>query len=307
MHLEIVYDFSSQACINAMKRFIARRGRLLNLYCDNATAFVGANRELKELRVQLLGQFKTEHWNNFCLEQGINFHFIPARSPHFGGLWEAGVKSFKHHFRRILGSKSLRLDEMVTAVTQIESILNSRPLTPLSNNAEDLNALTPGHFIIGEPMFSIPEPDVTDMSINRLNRFQELKRSVQDFWHRWSRDYVSQLHQRPKWQTETHNDPVQGALVLLKQEHLPPLQWNLGRVVETYAGSDGHIRVVLVRTVRGMFKRAVTEVCTLPIDVLPTSSPIESQRSHERKQLGTDNGRIQVQIPRTTHRRIKRS
>lgn len=283
MHLEVVYDLSSQACINAMKRFIARRGRLVNLYCDNATTFVGANRELKELRAQFLEQFRAESWNNFCLEQGIKFHFIPARSPHFGGLWEAGIKSFKYHFRRIMGNKSLRLDEMITAVTQIESILNSRPLTQLTENADDLNALTPGHFIIGEPMFSIPEPDLTNLNVNRLNRLQELTRAVQDFWRRWSRDYLSQLHQRPKWHSETQLHPVEGAMVLMKQENLPPLQWNLGRVVQTFPGDDGRVRVVLVRTARGLFKRAITEVCTLPIDVSQKPDELENQSSNTRR------------------------
>lgn len=267
IHLEVVYDLSSQSCINALKRFIARRGRLVNLYCDNATTFVGANRELKELRAKFLQQFQSEIWNNYCIKQGITFNFIPARSPHFGGLWEAGVKSFKHHFRRVFGLKSLRLDEMTTVITQIEAILNSRPLTPLSNDPKDLTALTPGHLLIGEPMFSIPEPDVTDTNVNRLNRLQDMRRSIQDFWRRWARDYISQLHQRSKWQTVVQRDLHQGALVLLKQDNLPPLQWNTGRIVEMYPGTDGHVRVVHVQTSRGLFKRAITEVCLLPIDV----------------------------------------
>ncbi|XP_055628602.1 uncharacterized protein LOC129780627 [Toxorhynchites rutilus septentrionalis] len=106
---------------------------------------------------------------------------------------------------------------------------------------------------------------------------QELRRSVQDFWRRWSRDYVSQLHQRPKWQTETQLHPIEGVLVLVKQENLPPLQWNLGRIVQTFPGSDGHVRVVLVRTANGLFKRAVTEVCILPIDVPQKPGTIEDQ------------------------------
>ncbi|XP_055636134.1 uncharacterized protein LOC129775417 [Toxorhynchites rutilus septentrionalis] len=152
IHVEIVPNLSSGACINAIKRFVARRGRLIELRCDNATAFVGADREMRELRHQYKQQFQTDQWEQFCLDEGISFKFIPARSPHFGGLWEAGVKSFKFHFRRIFGGSSYTLDEFTTAAAHIEGILNSRPLTPLTDHPDDLAVLTPGHFLIGEPM-----------------------------------------------------------------------------------------------------------------------------------------------------------
>lgn len=253
------------ACINAVKRFIARRGRVVNLYCDNSTAFVGADRQLKQLRRQFLQQYSTEQWNGYCLENGINFRFIPPQSPHHGGLWEAGVKSFKHHLRRVLGRRSFTLEELSTAVAQIEGILNSRPLSPMSSHPQDLSSLTPGHFLVGEPMYSIPEPDYTEHPINRLTRFQEMKRSVQDFWKRWSRDYISELHQRFKWQRVRKEVKI-GSLVLLKQDNVPPLEWNLGRVIGVSQGEDGHVRVVEVRTAKGTYRRAITEVCLLPID-----------------------------------------
>lgn len=265
VHFEIVTDLTTAACINAIKRFVARRGRLTELHCDNGTAFVGADRELNALRRRYLEQFQSDEWTNYCVEAGITFRFIPARSPHFGGLWEAGVKSFKFHFRRIFGGKSYTFDEFSTAAVHIESILNSRPLTPLTDHPDDLNVLTPGHFLIGEPMFSIPEPDVTNTTVSRLSRLQEMRRSVQHFWKVWSTDYISQLHQRTKWRTAKPNVQV-GALVLLTQDGLPPFMWNLGRVEEVYTGSDGLVRVVLVRTNRGSFKRAVTQVRVLPIE-----------------------------------------
>ncbi|XP_055632589.1 uncharacterized protein LOC129773063 [Toxorhynchites rutilus septentrionalis] len=193
VHLEVVSDSSSASCINAVKRFVARRGRVLQLHCDNATAFVGADRELKALRQEYLRQFRTKEWDNYCSENSITFCFIPARSPHFGGIWEAGIKSFKHHFRRIIGQKSFTMDQLLTIVVQIEAILNSRPLSPISESPDDLSALTPGHFLIGVPLLSIPEPDLTELNTNRLTRLQEMKRSIQDLWRRWSRDYVSQL------------------------------------------------------------------------------------------------------------------
>ncbi|XP_055622236.1 uncharacterized protein LOC129765826 [Toxorhynchites rutilus septentrionalis] len=261
VHFEIIADLSSAACINAVKRFVARRGRVRELHCDNGTAFVGADRELRLLRKEFLRQLDAEEWTTYCLES----RFIPARSPHFGGIWEAGIKSFKFHFRRIMGNRSFSVDQFLTVAAQIESILNSRPLSPLSESPTDYSALTPGHFLIGEPLFSIPEPDLTDQNPNRLNRFKEMTRSVQDLWRCWKRDYISQLHQRTKWRDSFPNVRI-GQLVLLKKDNCPPLQWPLGRIVETVNGKDGRVRVVVIKTISGTYKRAITEIAVLPID-----------------------------------------
>ncbi|XP_062712200.1 uncharacterized protein LOC134289763 [Aedes albopictus] len=265
VHLEVVPDLSSVACIAAVKRFVARRGRVLELHCDNATTFVGADRELRNLRKEFQQQFQSQEWANYCSGNGITFRFIPARSPHFGGIWEAGVKSFKYHFRRIMGQKAFSMDQLLTVVAQIESVLNSRPLVPISDSPDDLSAITPGHFLIGEPLVSIPEPDLLQLSPNRVTRLQDMQRSVQDLWRCWSRDYISQLHQRSKWRRPSV-DVRKGQLVLLKEDNYPPLQWPLGRIVETITGSDGRVRVVVVRTAAGDYKRAITKVAVLPID-----------------------------------------
>ena len=265
VHLEVVADLSSVACINAVKRFVARRGRVLELHCDNATAFVGADRELRTMRKEFLGQFRTADWQGYCVDSGIKFYHIPARSPHFGGIWEAGIKSFKFHFRRIMGNRSFTMDQLQTVVAQIESVLNSRPISPLSDSPDDYSALTPGHFLVGEPLIAIPEPDLTSLQSNRCSRLQEMKRAVQDLWHRWHLDYVSHLQQRTKWKRNKPDVQV-GQLVLVKQSCSPPLHWPLGRIVETVVGKDGRIRVVVIQTASGRYKRAITEIAILPID-----------------------------------------
>ncbi|GFX39978.1 integrase catalytic domain-containing protein [Trichonephila clavipes] len=69
-------------------------------------------------------------------------------APHMGGLWEAGIKSTKYHLKRVVGETKLTYEEFETFLTQIEACLNSRPLTPISNDSNDQSTLTPGHFII---------------------------------------------------------------------------------------------------------------------------------------------------------------
>lgn len=122
IHLELVSSLTADAFIAALRRFVARRGRVSNLYSDNATNFVRANKELFAL-------YKTA-----VSSESIQWHFIPPSAPHFGGIWEAGVKSVKTHLVRVTGNHLMTYEEFYTVLCQIESILNSRPLTPCSSD-----------------------------------------------------------------------------------------------------------------------------------------------------------------------------
>lgn len=145
IHLELASDLSSKSFIAAFKRFTSRRGVCTDIYSDNGTNFVGANRELTTNFEEAIKQITSNVADSLAI-QGTTWHFIPASSPHFGGLWEAGVKSFKHHLRRILNNTTLTYEEFYTLLTQIEASLNSRPLCPISSDPNDIDALTAGHF-----------------------------------------------------------------------------------------------------------------------------------------------------------------
>ena len=88
-------------------------------------------------------------------QENIEWHFIPPYTPHMGGMWEACVRSLKYHLNRILGTTTFTFEELPTILTRIEACLNSRPLCPLSENPEDFQVLTPGHFLVGRPLTSI--------------------------------------------------------------------------------------------------------------------------------------------------------
>lgn len=265
VHLELVSDLTSETFIQALKRFIARRGRPVNMYSDNGTNFVGANRELMSLLKEVMNNETKEWLQEKMSNAGINWHFIPPRAPHFGGIWEAGVKSIKHHLRRVVGNACLTFEEMYTYLVQIESILNSRPLTAISSDPSDFSALTPSHFLIGDTSSRIVEHDLKSVPINRLSRWQYIEQLRQHFWERWRKEYLHLLQQRTKWRQQ--GTPLQqGHLVLIQEDNLPPLSWVLGRVQQLHPGRDGLVRAASVATSNGVIKRPSNKLCLIPLD-----------------------------------------
>ncbi|XP_059053098.1 uncharacterized protein LOC131847536 isoform X2 [Achroia grisella] len=257
VHLELVTDLTKESYMAALNRFVSRRGKPRNILSDNGTNFVGTSNELQRF-------LHSSNVASDMVQEGIQFSFAPPYSPHFNGLAEAVVRSMKHHLKRLLKLTHLTYEEMSTCLTQIEAILNSRPLTPLSSDPCDYSALTPAHLLIGRPLTSIPHPQVADVNITRLDRYHRIEHIKQHFWRRFNIEYVSMLQQKTKWSTSSGN-LVLGTLVLIKDKLLPPLLWSLGRVVQVYPGSDGVTRVVEVKTKNGTIRRAFNNVCPLPL------------------------------------------
>lgn len=219
VHLELVSDLSSEAFLCAFRRFIARRGRCVRIFSDCGSNFLGAAKVLKEI---FKNAAETEH---------IEWHFNPPSAPHFSGLAEAGVKSVKTHLRRVIGDQILTFEGFYTFLVQIEALLNSRPLCPLSADPNDVSALTPGHFLTMEPLSALPDNDLTHLKFSHLDRWQMLQRLHQDFWIRWKQEYLHTLQQRGKWLEPTSPKISEGSLVLVKNDICPPSKWPLGRII----------------------------------------------------------------------------
>ncbi|KMQ88394.1 hypothetical protein RF55_12134 [Lasius niger] len=261
IHLELVDDYSTEGFLAAFARFASRRGYPSDVYSDNGTNFQGAARELQQSFSTLVNDPKLQ---TVLANDGVKWHFVPPSAPHFGGLWEAGVKSLKHHLRRVIGSSTLSKAEFTTLLCKIEACINSRPISALSDDPYDLTALTSGHFLIGRPLVSVPEMSVLDLNTNRLSRWQQVQSMHERIWRSWSHDYLHSLQQRRKW-TESQPDVKVNELVLLKNNLLPPSKWGLARITEVHPGPDGRVRVVTVRTAESTFKRPIAQICRLPI------------------------------------------
>jgi hypothetical protein len=172
-----------------------------------------------------------------------------------------------------MGTRHLTTEEFRTLLCSVEALLNSRPLTKMSDDPNDLSTLTPGHFLIGRPLSALPHPDLTTLPINRLDRWQTVERLKQNIWNSWKRDYLSRQQGRTKW-THPQPDMVPGTLVLIldNDPSFGPQQWKLGRIIQTFPGSDGKVRVCDVRTnitkktPQGtILRRPVVKLSPLPI------------------------------------------
>ena len=193
VHLEAVSSLTSDAMVAALRRFIARRGIPSQNVSDNATNFVGARRDLNEL--EKMAKAGAHSYSS------IEWLFIPPRSPNFGGLWEAAVKSMKHHLHRVMGNSILTYEEIRTILCQIEQVLNNRPLMALTNNPDDIFALTQSMVVNGSRLDAIPQPCLQTMDArgHPAKRFGALQQLLSQFWKRWASEYVASLQPRGKW------------------------------------------------------------------------------------------------------------
>jgi hypothetical protein len=266
VHLEVVSDLTTNAFLLAFRRFVSRRGLCAELYSDNGTTFVGADAELRRLFQSASDLYKEVV--STLAQDGTTWSFIPPYTPHFGGLWEAGVKSVKSLLLKAIGPRTLTFEEMTTYLAQVEACLNSRPLTPLSSDASDITALTPAHFLVGSTLGLVPEPPIDEDPSKLLVRWRQVQQAQQCFWRRWSLQYLNHLQQRSRWRSATVNFAV-GQLVLVHDHRCPPAKWILGRVSATHPRGDGLVRIVTVRTANSECRRPITKLSPLPLEPVP--------------------------------------
>ncbi|XP_070526495.1 uncharacterized protein [Cardiocondyla obscurior] len=259
IHLELVLDYTIEAFIAAFRRFISRRGICATITSDRGINFVGANTELRKFYHDAI---QNELFQKYISNHEIRWRFNSPSAPHFGDIWKAAVKATKYHVHRVIGEATLTFKELTTFLTQVESCLNSRPLTALSDDFKDFEALTPGHFLIGEALNSIPETSLAKLPDNRLSRWQLIQKIKDHFWERWSKEYLPSLNIRQKWPNKGKNLKI-GMLCLIKGETTSPGKWPLARIIAVYPGKNNQVRVVTLKTATSTFDRPVVKIVPL--------------------------------------------
>ncbi|XP_055589816.1 uncharacterized protein LOC129741997 [Uranotaenia lowii] len=287
VHLEVVEDQTAAAFISALLRFTAVRGVPDIIYSDNGRNFVGASRELNRLRKTYNNEVFQNKLVDSAASHGIRFSFIPPRSPNFGGLWESNIKVAKRLFSAAARGVQLNIMELQTLFYQVAAVMNSRPLTPIYTTPDAPTALTPGHFLIGRPMLTVPIPTQNESANNLTTRWKRIQSQIEQFWRRWRDEYLHQLRDYAKWTKQKANVKI-GQVVLVGDDNIPVARWPMGIITQVYPGEDGIVRVAVVRTSSGIYKRNVRTLAPLPIEededpeIASTTQQPEGVASDER-------------------------
>ena len=268
VHLEVVYSMDTDGFLNAMTRMVARRGKPEFVVSDNGTNFVSAERELRELVAGLDQDRIVEDAAN----RGIEWHFNPPYGSHHGGMFEALIKSAKKALRSILGEARLTDEELLTAVVEVEGLLNSRPLTYCGDDVKDEPVLTPNHFLIGQSGGQLAPRIVEEVACSPRHRWKYVQQLVTSIWRRWNKEFLTLLQTRGKW-LDVKEDMEIGDVVLVADPNNLKGRWPLGRVVEVFPCQDGHVRSVRVQSGGKVLVRPISRLCPLNI-----ASPSQDQK-----------------------------
>lgn len=282
-HLEILSSMTAESYIMALKRFFARRGLCKTLIHDNGGNFVRGSRLIKAQSESFIAELEDKKLQkeiiDFCANQKINFLFNAPYSPHIVGLHESAVKSAKRHLQRVAGTALFNYEELLTLFNQAEMMLNSRPLMQIMPDEKESLILSPGSFLIGRQMNSLPEPDLTKTNV--LLRWRLVEQQAQRFWHLWRFEYLHSLQQRKKWSKVNENVRL-GQIVLMKSENLPKCCWELARIIKLRSDDEGVVRLVDLQRGSKIDTRHIAKLCLLPVYAEGSLESITEQAGDEQ-------------------------
>lgn len=285
VHLDVVTDMSAETFVRCLKRFAARRGIPRKFLSDNGKTFKATARFIKTL-------FKEEAVQNHLSGRSIEWIFNIEKAPWWGGAFERMVRSTKRCLRKMIGRTRLSLDELYTILTEVEAIINSRPLSYISAN--DLEEpLTPSHLLMGRRVLSMPDhlrltvdPNDEDFTANPTStqlsdQMKRLNGALNYFWARWRDEYLLELrdaHRNANRGRVWCSSVSVGDVVVVHDASLPRGFWKIGRIEEVIPGRDGRVRGAVVRlsTGSGVLRRPIQLLYPLEVHSDGVSSTTNS-------------------------------
>lgn len=258
VHIEVASSLHTDSFINALRRFVARRGQVRELRSDNGTNFVGAERELRKA----MEEWNQDQIHDVMLQRGIQWSFNPPAGSHHGGAWERLIRSIRKVLNSTLKVQNLDEEGLHTVLCEIEGIINSRPITKASFDPNDLEALTSNHLLLLKTSPTLPPGLFQPTDTYAHRRWKQVQYMSDLFWKRWIKEYLPQLQERQRWTTVKRNLAV-GDLVIIMDNTAPRNSWPVGRVMETFPDRRGFVRQVRIKTRSSCLDRPITKLCLL--------------------------------------------
>ena len=269
IHIEVACSLDTSSFIQALRRFITRRGPVRQIRSDNGTNFVGANKELSNA----LKEMDNDLIQRRLSQIGTDWIFNPPLSSHMGGVWERQIRTIRKVMAGILKEHGERLDDesFRTLLCEIEAIVNSRPITFISSDPDDLQPLSPNNLLTMKSSIILPPPgNFQREDIYMRRRWRRVQYFANLFWSRWRREYLVTLQNRQKWTKSKRNIAI-GDIVIIKEDNQPRGLWSMGRVFATEPDKEGLVRSVSVKT-------STTQLCR-PINKLVILLKAEEQEN----------------------------
>ena len=276
VHLEVVTDGNTAAFINALRCFIARRGKPQSIISDNAGIFTNTKETLNQVWNKAIN---TDEIITYCGKDDIEWKMITAYAPWQGGIYERMVGTFKKAFKKAVGQKILTLEELRTTVTEAEAVVNSRPISWIYSDTKSLKVLRPCDLMINSGQIGSPELEFDESDKEWLPKFNKVvglshywesgQKIQNQFWQLWYDEYLMGLRERAQREHKQahYSDPREphiGDVVLIQEMNMPRGSWKMGRITKLIKGRDGEIRNATLKQANGIIiNRAINQLCPL--------------------------------------------
>ena len=254
VHLEVLYDMSASCMLNAISRFIARRGRVTKFVSDQGTNLIGARKEL----AKCLGEHQVSEGMK---ARGIQWIFNPPGASHYGGVWERMIGVVQRVIGCVWGKHVFTDETFATSLCEAEGIINGRPLTLVSSDVADLPPLSPNSLLILDGVYQHLGEEAESLHLG-MKAWKQVQALADAFWNRWTKEYLNMLRERQKWKGVNENVRV-GDIVLVIDANLPRGHWPMGRVITVTQSEDGLVRRVTVRMGNKEYDRPITKLIRL--------------------------------------------
>ena len=265
IHLEVANSLTTDSFINAYRRFVGRRGPIRQLRSDRGTNFVGARNEL-QASLDKMCDDKIKHQLLLDKCDFVNFKMNVPYASHMGGAWERMICTARTVLCALLDQHCRQLDDelLYTLMVEVESIVNSRPLTyvDMSSNSDE-QPLTPSQLLTLKSKVVLPLPgNFVKEDLYCRKRWRRIQFLANEFWSRWRREYLPTLQERRKW-TRPQDNLVEGDIVLLLDDNVLRCEWSKGVILDKCVSDDGHVRTVTVKTAKANLERPVHKLLLL--------------------------------------------